>query len=786
MAARRWYLLVPLVLASVGVAYLAYTQMPAVYTATVVHQINSTASGSSGGDSGASAGSGSGDSGDTGDTGDAAGDGSQSSFGTSSALAGQLAQAVQPPATRGRQAPPYTVTARPDAPMITVRADGESPAKALDTVNAVSDRMITELATLQNDQRVPSDAQLKLDTPVPASVAPPVRTTGIKVFAATLLFGLMLSVLLAAAVERSARQRRALLEGDDDLGEDSGDELDDFDGAEDFEPADDANDVGDGPPRSGEAAEAGTAGADAGRGDSAAAGPRRGDAPPGDENPTEVVVLPGLRRTEPAEGATEEDAPTEVAAMAPVRDQPARDQPERRRSTPPGPPLVPAGAPSRSGALVRSLAAPPPSDGRSVGGGALGQLRAVPPGGPASRAGAAAVLGQGAPGGGPAGPPPRLSPSAASASDRGLRAQPGGPPLAGPPPAGPPRGRPDRSGPSAGLEPPRRDQPPRPVDPLGGPSSSTGGLGYHPPLANPFGGPDSSTFDSSSLWAPSTDTGGTSGWLPATPLPAGAPFPGSGPDERDDQPLQDWLAEPERAEMSVASLGGDPLGIGADDMPIGNLFDRELTADRDGDAGWADAPLGAGLSEESPAERSEPSGGSGPGYPGDESGYTDQEFGSGAGGYLDDAEADAEPASDFLGTERDADYSDGGPGYAGTRAEHDEPAEYADDEAAEYADDEAAEYGRDDTGGRDDTDDRDDTGRGRDAGRGRNDATAETEDDDGFGWPEFDDPDTDDATADAGPPADDEPPTNGSPPGSRPTGDQRGGRRQPREAAAGY
>ncbi|MDT7662274.1 MAG: hypothetical protein QOD04_1830, partial [Pseudonocardiales bacterium] len=624
MAARRWYLLVPLVLASVGVAYLAYTQMPAVYTATVVHQINSTASGSSGGDSGdsgASSGSGSGDSGDAGDTGDAAGDGSQSSFGTSSALAGQLAQAVQPPATRGRQAPPYTVTARPDAPMITVRADGESPAKALDTVNAVSDRMITELATLQNDQRVPSDAQLKLDTPVPASVAPPVRTTGIKVFAATLLFGLMLSVLLAAAVERSARQRRALLEGDDDLGEDSGDELDDFDGAEDVERADDADDVGDGPPRSGEAAEAGTAGADAGRGDSPAAGPRRGDVPPGDENPTEVVVLPGLRRTEPAESATEEDAPTEVAAMAPVRDQPARDQPERRRSTPPGPPLVPAGAPSRSGALVRSLAAPPPSDGRSVGGGALGQLRAVPPGGPASRAGAAAVLGPGAPGGGPAGPPPRLSPSAASASDRGLRAQPGGPPLAGPPPAGPPRGRPDRSGPSAGLEPPRRDQPPRPVDPLGGPSSSTGGLGYHPPLANPFGGPDSSTFDSSSLWAPSTDTGGTSGWLPATPLPAGAPFPGSGPDERDDQPLQDWLAEPERAEMSVASLGGDPLGIGADDMPIGNLFDRELTADRDGDAGWADAPLGAGLSEESPAERSEPSGGSGPGYPGDESGY---------------------------------------------------------------------------------------------------------------------------------------------------------------------
>ncbi|HEV7791002.1 MAG TPA: hypothetical protein VGP05_18500, partial [Pseudonocardia sp.] len=461
MAARRWYLLVPLVLASVGVAYLAYTQMPAVYTATVVHQINSTASDSAAGDSGSS-----GASGDS-----ASGDGSQSSFGTSSALAGQLAQAVQPPATRGRQAPPYTVTARPDAPMITVRADGESPAKALDTVNAVSDRMITELATLQNDQRVPSDAQLKLDTPVPASVAPPVRTTGIKVFAATLLFGLMLSVLLAAAVERSARQRRALLEGEDlgeDLGEDSGDELD-FDGADDIERADDANDVGDGPPLSGEAAEAGSAGADAGQGDSVASGPRRGDTPAGDENPTEVVVLPGLRRTGPAEGTTEEDAPTEVAAMAPVRDQPARDRSDRRRSTPPGAPLVPAGAPNRSGALVRSLAAPPRSDGRSVGGGALGQLRAVPPGGPASRAGAAAVLGQGAPGGGPAGAPPRLSPSAASASDRGLRAQPGGPPLAGPPPAGPPRGRPDRSGPSAGLEPPRRDQPPRPVDPLGGP-----------------------------------------------------------------------------------------------------------------------------------------------------------------------------------------------------------------------------------------------------------------------------------------------------------------------------
>jgi hypothetical protein len=406
MAARRWYLLVPLVLASVGVAYLAYTQMPAVYTATVVHQINSAASGSSDSGSGDSSGA------------DGSGDGSQSSFGTSSTLAGQLAAAVQPPASRGRQAPPYTVTARPDAPMITVRADGESPTKALDTVNAVSDRMVTELTTLQNDQRVPSDAQMKLDTPVPASVAPPVRTTGIKVFAATLLFGLMLSVLLAAAVERSARQRRALLEGgdelDDGLDDELGDEPDDEDlhGAEDFERAGAAKDLGDGAARSAAADAADSDDADAGQSDPVPAGPGRAGSPPGDDNPTEVVVMPGLRRTE-ASGGTGEDAPTEVAAMAPVRDQPVREQPvrdrpDRRRPAPPGAPPVPAGAPPRPGALVRSLAAPPQSNGRSVGGAAVGQLRAVPPGGPASRAGAAAAMGQGAPGsGGPAGPPPR-------------------------------------------------------------------------------------------------------------------------------------------------------------------------------------------------------------------------------------------------------------------------------------------------------------------------------------------------------------------------------------------
>jgi hypothetical protein len=376
------------------------------------------------------------------------------------------------------------------------------------------------------------------------------------------------------------------------------------------------------------------------------------------------------------------------------------------------------------------------------------------------------------------------------------------------------------------------------VDPLGGPTSSTGGLGYHPPLANPFGGPDSSTFDSSALWAPSTETGGTSGWLPATPLPAGAPFSGNGPGDRDDQPVQDWLAEPERVEMPVGSLGGDPLGIGADDMPIGNLFDRELAADRDGDGAWADAPLGAGLTEESPSARSEPAGRSGSGYRADQPDHTGQEFGTGATGYLDDPEADDEADRNFLGTGRDGDssdrdFSDRGSGrsdgerdeparFDGQAAEYDDAeyddaeyddAEYSDAEyreagyeAPEYVDDEAAEYADDGQGGHDDPDGtrrndtgRNDTGRndtGRadtarnDTGRGRSGAAAEAADD-GFGWPEFDDPDSDDTAddtaAEADPPSDDdEPPSNGSPAGSRPAGDQRGDRRQPREAAAGY
>jgi len=317
MAARRWYLLVPLVLASVGVAYFAYTQMPAVYTASVVHQINGPASAANGSsDSGSAGGESTGGE-------SSGGDGASNSFATATALAAQLAKDLQPPGARGRQTPPpYTLTAQPDAPMLTVRADGDSAAKALASVTAVSQRLVTQLATLQNDQRVPAGAQLKLDTPVPAAVAPPVRTTGIKVFAATLLFGLMLSVLLAAAVERSARQRRALLAEDSDELDDDYNRSDE--GSDDRSGEyDEADDGPDGPadPEPGSEPEpaAAEAGSPAGH--------------PGDEAPTEVVAMPGLGRSRTGSGSGDRDAPTEVAAMSPVR-----DQPDRRRQ-----PLAPAG-----------------------------------------------------------------------------------------------------------------------------------------------------------------------------------------------------------------------------------------------------------------------------------------------------------------------------------------------------------------------------------------------------------------------------------------------------------
>ena len=205
MAAARWYVLVPLVLVSLGVAWVAYTQMPAVYTASAVYQVNVPADGA----------------------------GSDTPFGDTRATAARLARDVAPrPPSRGQTAPPpYTVTSRADAPMIDLHADSNDPKTALNTVNSVSTKLKDRLAKLQLDSRVSPDAQLRLDVAAPSAVAPPVRTTGIRVFAATLVFGFMLSLVIAAAVERTARRRRDLL-----------DEFDAEDYADDRESDDDSPD----------------------------------------------------------------------------------------------------------------------------------------------------------------------------------------------------------------------------------------------------------------------------------------------------------------------------------------------------------------------------------------------------------------------------------------------------------------------------------------------------------------------------------------------------------------
>jgi hypothetical protein len=69
---------------------------------------------------------------------------------------------------------------------------------------------------------------------------------------------------------------------------------------------------------------------------------------------------------------------------------------------------------------------------------------------------------------------------------------------------------------------------------------------YHPALINPFGPADNTTFDSSSLWAPATPPlPGSSGFLPATPLPAGASRTGRS------------AAEPAALETPVSTLAED-------------------------------------------------------------------------------------------------------------------------------------------------------------------------------------------------------------------------------------
>lgn len=224
MAARRWYLLIPLVLTGVGVSWLAYLQMPASYSASVVHEVKAAEP--------------------------AAASSSTSRHGLTlaqpptspdpvertSEAADELVGSVRPappagtlPGRAGAQ--PITMTRHPDPSSITVRAVADSAAHARDAVEAVSTQLTDRLREIDEERGPRADEQLSLATSSPLTVQPPIRTVGRKVFMVTLAFCLALSVVLAAAVERSARRRRLLLaEAEADRDEaDSGDNDTDVD-----------------------------------------------------------------------------------------------------------------------------------------------------------------------------------------------------------------------------------------------------------------------------------------------------------------------------------------------------------------------------------------------------------------------------------------------------------------------------------------------------------------------------------------------------------------------------
>jgi hypothetical protein len=203
MAARRWYLLIPLVLAGVGVSWLAYTQMPASYSASVAHQVKVPTP-------------------------------SVEPATTHRGLtlappppppdpdeqtekaAAELVASVrpEPPAgvARGRTGvQPVTLTRQPDSSLITVRALADTAVHARDAVDAVSRQLADRLHELDEERGAPTDERMTLETSVPLAVQPPIRTVGRKVFVVTLAFCLALSLVLAAAVERTARRRRLLL-----------------------------------------------------------------------------------------------------------------------------------------------------------------------------------------------------------------------------------------------------------------------------------------------------------------------------------------------------------------------------------------------------------------------------------------------------------------------------------------------------------------------------------------------------------------------------------------------
>jgi len=621
MAARRWYLLLPLVLAAVGAAYVAYREMPAVYTASVVHQVNAPHPTAEPDWSAADS-----------DSADPDADSPErieapspeDSYASATTVAGELAAKVQPPRARAPGAqPPYTVTARPDSPLITVRADADSAERALGTVRGVSARLTAQLASLQDQRAVPADHEMRLDTAAPPSVGPPVRTTGIKVFAATLVFGLLLAVVLAAAVERSARRRAELAEGDpdgllDDSGQDDRPE-------HDHDPSERVSDGAVGSGTAHEAAGSGTAHEAAASGtaheaaasgtahEAAASGtadeepadrPADPDArPDGDDPPTQVTANPsadpgatgaGTDRVAQRDG---DDAPTEVGALSAIMAPRIR----RPGPPPPGRPVPPSHpgreAPVRDVVSMRrpvprggrgpQLAGPPPAQPRSVGARLAGLQHPLPPRRPVTPPPVTATRppaglarppapapprsARSAPPPAPAPPrPPRSAPPpgarpvpgdappAAQAPPAGpppVQAPPAGPPPVQAPPAGPPPVQAPPAGPPVQAPPagPPPAQAPPGIAPLAPPYAQRPAKlpnrrpgEYRAVLVNPFGPTDSTTFDSSSLWAPATSPlPGSTGFLPATPLPAGARRTGGD------------AAEPAGLEMPVSTLAED-------------------------------------------------------------------------------------------------------------------------------------------------------------------------------------------------------------------------------------
>ncbi|HEY9416475.1 MAG TPA: hypothetical protein VIQ30_17105, partial [Pseudonocardia sp.] len=203
MAARRWYLLIPLMAASGGVAWVAYTQMPATYTAAAVYQVNiSTAS-------------------------ETATEGRSRGFTIASSrtppdpravaksAAVDLVESVHPAPPVGSvpgrgTAPPVTIQLQQGTAVITVRAVADSAGHARDAVAATTTQLTDRLRGIADEQRSLANTELTLDTVTPLAYRPPVRTVGLRVGVATLLFCLAMSVLLAAAIERSARGRRLL------------------------------------------------------------------------------------------------------------------------------------------------------------------------------------------------------------------------------------------------------------------------------------------------------------------------------------------------------------------------------------------------------------------------------------------------------------------------------------------------------------------------------------------------------------------------------------------------